>query len=904
MRSHVKAALTDARLLAALCLAVGVLAWWSASALAAAPPVVEESSVVDVAATSVTLKATINPEENETTYRFEYGTSEAYGSSVPVPDGLVGSGTTPLTVSAHPQDLLPQTEYHYRVVALVAAGGETVPGADGTFITQPAGGEFVLADGRQWELVSPPNLHGAQILPTWKNGVITQASEDGGKLTYEVDTPTEAAPQGYVVSTQLLSKRDGVWWSTRDIAPPHNSRTGIGSLNHPEYQFFSPDLSSQLTFPEGEDETLLSSKASEPTPYVRQEVMCESPASASECFLPLLTSKEGLADVPPSTIFGKQHGDFISGATPDLRHVLLTWPAALTTPAPPEGSLYEWSAGAPPTERLQLVSVLPASEGGGPSPTPVEAGVTGQSYATWSGGRHAISNDGSRIFWSVEPGFETRLYMRDTIKRETVRIDAPQPGAPPSGGERFARFQIASSDGSRVFFTDADASQRLTAQSGTQGYDLYECRIVEEAGKLKCDLTDLTPERSGESAEVIGKVVGASEDGSYLYFVANGVLAEGATQGSCTTGNLAPGEVCNLYEDHDGVIKFIALLSREDGSTWDEDTIGLARLTARVSPDGRYVAFTSRRSLTEYDNLDAVTGQPDFEVYLYDAMTEHLACVSCDPTGSRPVGIEGKEVGAAIEAGVNDDVMSYDPDLNIASPEAGIAANLPVADELGGGGSQLYQSRLLSDSGRLFFNSDDALVPQDVNGTEDVYEFEPVGVGGCLASNTTFEVKSGGCVSLISSGQSPEESGFVDASADGGDVFFLTTSKLVAQDPESSYKIYDAHECSMAVPCVSSPVSPPPCDSGDSCKASPTAQPSIFGASASATFTGAGNVVGATPVSTVTPKSLTRTRKLARALKACRGRHGKRRAVCERQARKRYGARAARRAATSEKGQG
>jgi len=37
----------------------------------------------------------------------------------------------------------------------------------------------------------------------------------------------------------------------------------------------------------------------------------------------------------------------------------------------------------------------------------------------------------------------------------------------------------------------------------------------------------------------------------------------------------------------------------------------------------------------------------------------------------------------------------------------------------------LYQSRYLSNSGRLFFNAADSLAPVDSNGTEDVYEYEP-----------------------------------------------------------------------------------------------------------------------------------------------------------------------------------
>ena len=98
-----------------------------------------------------------------------------------------------------------------------------------------------------------------------------------------------------------------------------------------------------------------------------------------------------------------------------------------------------------------------------------------------------------------------------------------------------------------------------------------------------------------------------------------------------------------------------------------------------------------------------------------------------------------------------------------------LAASIPgwtVPEESVSGYAMTYQSRVLSDQGRVFFDSADALVPQDTNGREDVYEYEPQGVGSCA--------RAGGCVSLISSGTSSEESVFLDASETGNDVFFLT----------------------------------------------------------------------------------------------------------------------------------
>ncbi len=185
-------------------------------------------------------------------------------------------------------------------------------------------------------------------------------------------------------------------------------------------------------------------------------------------------------------------------------------------------------------------------------------------------------------------------------------------------------------------------------------------------------------------------------------------------------------------------------------------------------------------------------------------------------------------------------------------------------------------------------------MPADVNGKEDVYEYEPEGVGSCGASSETFSEKSGGCVDLISSGTSSEESAFLDASAGGGDVFFLTASELVPQDVDAAFDVYDAHECPGASPCpVTSAVVPPACTTTDSCRAAPSPQPSVFGAPPSATFSGAGNL--APIVTKPAAKSLTRTQKLSRALTVCRKKRNKRkRAVCVKQAQKSYGAKVSR----------
>ena len=546
----------------------------------------------------------------------------------------------------------------------------------------------------------------------------------------------------------------------------------------------------------------------------------------------------------------------------DLKHVIFETEkkiALISTPVTGEQNIYEWTAG-----QLQLVNVLPDGDVA-PDGMFGDEGENGQS-------RNAISNDGTRVMWS-EGG---NLYMRDTASAETVQLNVPEAGA--EGRNYPAIYQTASADGTKVFFTDeARLTSDSTAGGEHGGADLYVFEVNGGGGPLAGKLTDLTVHQNAhEAAAVQGLVMGAAEDGSDVYFVADGVLASGASAG-------AP----NLYvEDYDSEQarweepRLVAVLSPEDAPDWNGDKgFNLGYMTSRVSPNGRYLAFMSDRELTGYDNLDVNSGQRDEEVYLYDASAGRLVCASCNPSGARPVGVFDPENAVGIEPLLVDQRGTW--------TQRWLAASVPGWTELDVAHS-LYQSRYLSDEGRLFFDSTDALVPQDTNGKEDVYEYEPEGLGSCQSSSPTFSNQSGGCVALISSGTSIEESAFLDASANGDDVFFLTTSKLVSQDYDTAFDVYDAHVCTSVAPCYPPPpVTPPPCITGESCKAAPSPQPGVFGPSGSATFSGAGNVTAAKPV-TVKPKTLTRAQKLAKALAACTKKQKKKRAGCVKRAERMY----------------
>jgi DNA-binding beta-propeller fold protein YncE len=836
---------------------------------------VQGESVSDVTGNSATFEAEINPRGSLTEYHFEYGrcetpgtcASSAYEESMPVPDLPVGSDFEIHSVSAHVQDLLAGTAYHFRVTAHNGFDGtEPVDGEEQTFTTQAAGGRLVLPDDRAWEMVSPPDKQGALIEFT---DVLQQTSAGGDAITYEARSPTEGDPQGYAKKVQVLSTRGVSGWSSRDIATPREKATGPAIGAGEEYRFFTEDLSYAALQPFGSFTpssspfALSPREASEQTAFLRTDYLhgdVNDPCVES-CYRPLVTGAPGYADVPEGTAFGEEGrcpahqvrcGPVFVGASPDLSHVVLESSVPLMSGANSD-SLYEWANG-----RLALVSVLPESETSAPS---AQLGAADGHDAT----RHAVSDDGSRVVWSESPG---HLYLRDTVKGKTVQLDAPEAGCLSKGtcgsGQVGPVFQAASSDGSRVLFTDV---QQLTQDSGASsgGPDLYECEIVEAAGKLQCELSDLTPLSSGQAANIPGGIVGASEDGTWVYFVANNALAEGAVPGKCLQVPMAAA-TCNLYVRHGGTTRLVAILSNEDVSDWGP----LTDQTARVSPNGRWLAFMSQRDLTGYDTRDALSRKPDEEVYLYDAAgAGRLACASCNPTGARPVGTPGSG--------------------------RSLAANVPAWTPYTSG-QALYQPRYLSDGARLFFNSSDALVPQDVNGREDVYEYEPPGVGGCTTASVAFSQRSGGCVGLISSGASAEESAFIDASDTGGDVFFATTARLASQDFDTAFDLYDAHECTSTAPCL--PVAaavPPVCTTADACRAAPSPQPPVFGSPSSATFSGAGNVTPAPagPGVKAKTKPLSRAQRLARALRACRAKKSKRkRTVCESQASRKYGSKA------------
>ena len=152
----------------------------------------------------------------------------------------------------------------------------------------------------------------------------------------------------------------------------------------------------------------------------------------------------------------------------------------------------------------------------------------------------------------------------------------------------------------------------------------------------------------------------------------------------------------------------------------------------------------------------------------------------------------------------------------------------------------MHPSRALSSDGnRLFFDSYDALLLTDTNEAKDVYMWQAPDSGDCDASDANYFEQNGGCLSLISTGKDSRASSFVDASADGSDVFFSSGERLHGSDVDELIDIYDARIGGGFPP---PPPSPGACDlDAGACEGPGTEAPDGSGAG-SAVFEGPGNM--------------------------------------------------------------
>jgi hypothetical protein len=252
----------------------------------------------------------------------------------------------------------------------------------------------------------------------------------------------------------------------------------------------------------------------------------------------------------------------------------------------------------------------------------------------------------------------------------------------------------------------------------------------------------------------------------------------------------------NVYVWRNGAVRQVATLEPN-----------AAAIRIDVSPDGSRMAFVTKTQIGAYEN------DGHAEMYRYEPPARTLLCVSCKPDGSSPT--------SDVEASQNGNFMTED--------------------------------------GRAFFSTEDALVPRDANGIRDVYEY--VGGRAQLITTGTGDNEGTGKDGRI---------GLVGVSADGTDVFVSTYETLVGQDENGPFlKFYDAR-VNGGFP-FNKPAAP--CAAADECHGEGSSAPASPTIGTGAGLGGGGNVSEAAPRKQAKHRKAKHRRRKHRRRRAHRHRH-------------------------------
>lgn len=697
-----------------------------------------------------------------------------------------------------------------RIAVACATTAVAVAGAGG--FSAAATAAPTLPDHRGYEVVSPLEKNGANVLLTTGR---VRVAKDGGAVGWAA-LAGFADTQSVGVAADYMSIRTDGGWVTHGLTPRQRSLSGSELLSAQEPLYVGPysaDLTHGVFFAVS-PLTDASSVSSVPNLYRRTDLRTPGPGSydlVTACPLCDATS----SPLPPLT------GDVLSinrgrpvfaRVSSDFERILFESRARLTGDAPPQPDtcdptffffsgacrlrLYEWDHGA-----VRLAGVLPDG-----SAADVSIAASGATAGRLTLGALSDASDGhDRVFFTqptnsvgqtssevVGPFPQTsinlsslgNLFMR-VDHAVTEQLNLSERAAPDAFAR--AKFLDASADGTRAFFMTSEALTDDAPADGVQKIYMYDAT---RPGTDPHNLTFVS--RDDEPADGTGNALGAigvSADGAYLYFVNDTQLVGGGPAGPTW-----------IYVWHNGQVQVVGpadqisvgvreLLATE--AVWN-----LAPLQARVTPDGRHLLFsaTTGENLTGYDHGACGWGLSGGcrELYVYSTDSDTVACASCNPSGAPATG------NATIFTGDN----------TTGGTRADPPNTQPITD----------------DGSRVFFTSPEALVPEDTNRLSDAYE---------------YDVRTG-TVALLSSGKSTSDSYFVDTTPSGNDAFFLTRDRLVGQDVDDSYDLYDAR---VGGGFPEPPPPPVPC-SGITCRQSPTPT-GPYVSQGSASFRGAGNVSGA-----------------------------------------------------------
>jgi len=767
-----------------------------------------------ITATSVQLSGTVDPDGVQASAHFEYSTNGADWTPTPEQD----AGSTPGSIQADVTDLQPNTDYRVRLVASNADVSATSP--EQTFTTDLAPPEAVTGSA------SSVTTTAARL-----NGTVNPF---GANATYhfEYGTDTDYGQRVPATEAQVGIGRN-----------PRNVGQAITELAPGATYHYRIVATNSVGTTNGSDRTFTTLTA-------------DLPARAYELASPV---DKGGSNVRPVT----SHQSSLSGDS-----------VVYTAKTPFGGGLSE---AAPFQPRYFAVR----GTGGWSSKQVDPPQWASEDRGTQAQTTFAISADNSKALVisnrALAPGAvdgQGNLYLRDTSSGAytlmatsgefvggesfyrilaahlgnvnllvgattdfgTVVVNSPVPLLP--GGERglyewsdgslkavgklpdgtsvvsenprtvnAGPLQGVSKDGRRVFFTTPPTDGNSSGPVFVREDDTTTKAI--SVVHLDGEPQDPAP----------GVFAGASDDGSVVFFTSTVPLVDEAV---AEGGNLlyrydmesdqltllSHVKVSRVLQvSGDG--QFVYFLGGEDQTirVWHEgQTRDVALLTENsgfpayflASPNGRYAVVRASDKLTDYDNISSAACPAEinygnseghcFEFYLYDAVEDTLECASCNTDGSKPLG-------------------------HAFSTELAPAMN--------------HYQRILTDGGRVFFDSVDRLVDADSGGTSDVYMYED------------------GRHTLISRGTPGITSQLADADATGDSVFFTTNEQLVRQDTDNLNDLYVARPGGGFA--SQNPPPPPAGCAGEGCLGERSSAPALQ-PTGTVTFVGDGNVSKAPPV--------------------------------------------------------
>jgi hypothetical protein len=725
----------------------------------ASPPEITGVGARNVQETTADLFASINPVGDATTYQFEYGTTPEYGQSLPVElaEREIGSGNEPVPVEVHLENLPVGATIHFRVVAENSWG--TSQSDDTTFNFRPPEcpnahiraltGSNYLPDCRAYELVTPAYAGAVQILPA--EGFGQFASEFGGSGFAQIPinfgyatTPSRfaylggvGAVQGQDVSNALLDYYE----ATRTPTGWVTSVPGLkGSETLHIYGHMCSDTQAYCV-----DRIGPHFKYNESTKEVYEAPKEESP---------FLYKADGtrLGRLPTNVETVKEGSNYkgdnsLSG---DFSHYIFSTLMKFTPDGQESmpGSVYDNDIGA------KTVTVI--SKDANDNPIEIEPQVVGTDTERITG-IAGVSTNGLRVlmagttqvpacneqngghndiehfpfYCEYELRKPARLYMRenDAVTKEVSR------------GKQVL-FVGMNRNGSKVYFITGE--KMLPADTDTSE-DLYMWEA--EGDKLTLVSQEGTLGNNDECSATWTVKCGVKmitpehfEAGEYFDRKAHvqgidDVLAPGNgdiyfySPEDLVQGEIGGNGQRNLYLYRNGHLQLVTTF--EPGTEIERSTI---------SEDGSHAAFLTRAQLSPYNNNGV------HELYTYSADTGALRCASCRPDGLLP------------------------------------AADTVHAAEAG---------PTMSNDGKAFFATSEALVPQDTDGIRDTYEYAN-GRAQLISSGTGQNDSTGG-LELISLFFSNLHTGLESVSRDGTDVYFSSFETLAPEDQNGTFmKIYDA----------------------------------------------------------------------------------------------------------------